>query len=143
MKKIAIALLAATAIAATLPSAAQTTTSTAAAQGGPTADDVLKPTMKVGQIKTAVALMPNVEIRMTEIDSYLDVRKVLTGSLDKATSAKKSDDDNMTIEMRGSQLFALSVLLQRMDKKSADSTTIKDLGKSLNEAVTGWKPSKK
>lgn len=143
MKMIAIALLTATAIAATLPSAAQTTTSTTTAQGGPTADDVLKPSMKVGQIKTAVALMPNVEIRMTEIDSYLDVRKVLTGSLDKATSAKKSDDDNLTVEMRGSQLFALSVLLQRMDKKNADSTTIKDLGKSLNEAVTGWKPSKK
>lgn len=143
MKKFAIAILFAAAVAATLPATALTTTSLVTAQDGPTGDDMLKPTLKVGQLKTAVSLLPNVEIRMTELDSYLDVRKILTGSLDKANSAKKSDDDNMTVEMRGSQLFAFSVLLQRMDKKTADSTTIKDLGKSLNEAVTGWKPSKK
>ena len=140
MKHFAISIIFA---AATLTASAQTTTDRITLQGGPTGDDVLKPTMKVGQVKTAVALMPNVDIRMTEIDSYLDLRKVLTSSLDKAASAKKSDDDALTVEMRGSQLFALSVLLKRMDTKTADSTTIKDLGKSLSDAVTGWKPSKK
>jgi len=143
MKTIAISIVVVAVMAATVPAPAQTTTDRITLQGGPTADDMLKPAMKVGQIKTAVALLPTVEIRMTELDSYLDLRKVLTSSLDKATSAKKSDDDALTVEMRGSQLFALSVLLTRMDNKSADSTTIKDLGKSLNEAVTGWKPSKK
>ncbi|MBU3678978.1 MAG: hypothetical protein FGM32_05140 [Candidatus Kapabacteria bacterium] len=143
MKTIAISIVVVAVMAATVPAPAQTTTDRITLQGGPTADDMLKPAMKVGQIKTAVALLPTVEIRMTELDSYLDLRNVLTSSLDKATSAKKSDDDALTVEMRGSQLFALSVLLTRMDNKSADSTTIKDLGKSLNEAVTGWKPSKK
>lgn len=142
MKKIAIATVVAATIAATLPTTAQTT-DRSTLQGGPTADDVLKPTLKVGQIKTVVALMPNVDIRISEIESYLDVRKVLAGSLEKAASVKKSDDDALTVELRGSQLYALSILLQRMDRKSADSTSIKELGKLLSEAVNGWKPSKK
>lgn len=142
MKKIAIATVVAATIAATLPTTAQTK-DRSTLQGGPTADDVLKPTLKVGQIKTVVALMPNVDIRISEIESYLDVRKVLAGSLEKAASVKKSDDDALTVELRGSQLYALSILLQRMDRKSADSTSIKELGKLLSEAVNGWKPSKK
>ena len=143
MKQIAFSIVFAAAIAATLTASAQTTTDRITLQGGPTADDVLKPTMKVGQIKAAIALMPTIEIRLPEIDSYLDIRNILTSSIDKATSDKKSDDDALTIEMRGSQLYGLSVLLKRVDTKSADSTTINDLGKSLNDAVTGWKPSKK
>lgn len=107
------------------------------------APTVLKPKMKLAEVKGVVQFLGGIEIRGGEVDAFLDTRKVLTDALDAATKATKKDDDVLTIEMRGDQLQNLATLMQRGSLKGAEADTFNSIITALKDAVKAAQPSGK
>ncbi|MEN9282444.1 MAG: hypothetical protein RL594_1379 [Bacteroidota bacterium] len=122
-------------------------TSTASAQGALTpaaqAPVVLKPKLKLAELKGVVSFLGGIEIRGTEVDAFLDTRKVLTDAIDAAGKASKKDEDVLTIEMRGDQIQNLFTLMQRGSLKGAEADTFKGIVSALQESVKAAQPSGK
>lgn len=109
--------------------------------GGPPADAVLKPVIKVGDLRSAIQLLQDVDIRPVEVDVFLDVRKVLSDAAKAAASAGRANDATTTVEIQTAQAQSLSILLKRIKATSSDSVAIKDIGIALEESFKKWKPS--
>lgn len=122
-------------------------TSTASAQGTLTpaaqAPVVLKPKLKLSEVKGVVSFLGGIEIRGTEVDAFLDTRKVLTDAVDAAGKASKKDEDVLTLEMRGDQIQNLFTLMQRGSLKGAEADTFKGIVTALQESVKAAQASGK
>ena len=111
----------------------------ASAQGGLTpaaqTPSVIKPKMKVVDIKVSVQFLGGIEIRGTEVEAYLDTRKVLTDAIETATKAGKKDDEVVTFDMKLDQAQNMYTLMQRGSLKGAEADKFKEIVSSLQDAV--------
>jgi hypothetical protein len=101
----------------------------------PTQSVTLKPKMPLGDVKAVSNFIQGVEIRGTEVDAYLDTRKVLTEVAKKATDAGKKDEDEIVVELRLDQAQNLFTLMQRGKLTGAEAEKYKQIIDSLREAV--------
>ena len=96
---------------------------------------VIKPKMKVIDIKASVQFLGGIEIRGTEVDAYLDTRKVLTDAIESATKAGKKDDEAVTFDMKIDQAQNMFTLMQRGSLKGAEADKFNEITQSLKDAV--------
>lgn len=101
---------------------------------------MIKPKMKFGDIKAVAQFIAGIDIRGTEVDAYLDTRKVLVEAIDAATKATKKDDDAIAIEMKMEQVQNLFTLMQRGSLKGAEAEKFKEIVQSLQDAVKSAQP---
>jgi hypothetical protein len=123
--------------------AAQVTTDKIMIQGGLADDAIVKAQLKLGMLRSTTGMLDSVDIRASEVDAFLDVRRMLVDVVSNGTRAKKTDDDAIAVEFRSRQLFAFSQLLQRMRPKGADSVTVQSVQKTLDDAYRSAVSSKK
>lgn len=116
-------------------------TSTAFAQSSstlapaPSKPIMITPKMKLSDVKAVSQFIQGVDLRGTEVDAYLDTRKVLTEAADAATKAGKKDEDQVSVEMRLDQGQNLFTLMQRGQLKGAEAEKWREIVQSLQDAV--------
>ena len=123
--------------------AAQVTTDKIMIQGGLADDAIVKAQLKLGMLRSTTGMLDSVDIRASEVDAFLDVRRMLVDVVSNGTRAKKTDDDAIAVEFRSRQLFAFSQLLQRTRPKGSDSVTVQSVQKTLDDAYHSAVSSKK
>ncbi len=96
---------------------------------------MLSPKMKLADVKAVAQFIQGVDLRGTEVDAYLDTRKVLVDAADAATKAGKKDEDNVTLELRLDQAQNLFTLMQRGQLKGAEAEKWREIVQSLQDAV--------
>lgn len=96
---------------------------------------IVKPKLKLGDVKALIQLIAEVDIRGQEVDAYLDTKKVLSGAVDAATKAATKDDGVVTLEMRTEQVQNLFMLMQRSQLKGAAAEKFKEIVTVLDEAA--------
>ncbi len=96
---------------------------------------MVKPKMKLGDVKAVTQFISGVDIRGTEVDAYLDTRKILVDAIEAAGKASKKDDDQVTVEMKLEQVQNLFTLMQRGSLKGAEAEKFKEIETALREAV--------
>ena len=101
----------------------------------PTAPVMIKPKMKLIDLKNVSQFIQGVDLRGTEVDAYLDTRKVLTEAADAAAKGGKKDDDVIGVEMRLDQGQNLFTLMQRGQLKGAEAEKWREIVQSLQDAV--------
>ncbi|MCX6141454.1 MAG: hypothetical protein NTX15_11630 [Candidatus Kapabacteria bacterium] len=94
MRFLAILALAAVVLIGSVDASAQGGQLTPAAQ----APVMIKPKMKLGDVKAVTQFIAGVDIRGTEVDAYLDTRKILMEVIEGANKASKKDDDMVGVE---------------------------------------------
>ncbi|MBU3700143.1 MAG: hypothetical protein FGM33_09080 [Candidatus Kapabacteria bacterium] len=141
-----IAALAAAVILASTSAFAQTSTDRITLQskdGALPSEAVIKPSIRVGALKSAIAMLQDVDIRLAEIDIFLGVKKVLNDAIVTASASGRADDATTTVEMQTAQALNLGILLGRVKAKSADSTIISDIEVAVKSAASQWQSSNK
>lgn len=96
---------------------------------------IVKPKLKLGDVKALIVLISEVDIRGQEVDAYLDTKKVLASSVDAATKAGTKDDAAVVVEMRAEQVQNLFMLMQRSQLKGAAAEKFKEIVTILDEAA--------
>lgn len=96
---------------------------------------VIKPKMKVNDIRASIQFLGGIEIRGTEVDAYLDTRKVLADAVEAATKAGKKDDEAVTFDMKIEQAQNMFTLMQRGSLKGAEADKFKEIISALQDAV--------
>ena len=97
---------------------------------------IIKPKLKLGDVKALIQLIAEVDIRGAEVDAYLDTKKILAASVDAASKSAAKDDDAVTLEMRTEQVQNLFMLMQRSQLKGAAAEKFKEIVVILDEAAT-------
>lgn len=59
----------------------------------------LKPTMTLGDVIFAINVLNTVEIKGNEVEAFLEVKNTLMKAIEKAQKEKKTETDQVTIEM--------------------------------------------
>lgn len=103
----------------------------------------IKPKMKLADVKAVANFIQGVELRGTEVDAYLDTRKVLMDASEAATKASKKDEDVVSVEMRLDQAQNLFTLMQRGSLKGAEAEKWCEIVQSLQDAVKAEQDKKK
>ena len=114
---------------------AQTNNSSSSLSPTPQQPVVIKPKMKLADVKAVSQFIQGVDLRGTEVDAYLDTRKVLTTAAEAAGKAGKKDEDNVEVEMRLDQAQNLFTLMQRGQLKGAEAEKWREIVQSLQDAV--------
>lgn len=96
---------------------------------------IVKPKLKLGDVKALIVLIAEVDIRGQEVDAYLDTKKVLSSAVDSATKAGTKDENQITVEMRAEQVQNLFMLMQRSQLKGAAAEKFKEIVTVLDEAA--------
>jgi len=109
----------------------------------PTQSIMIKPKMKLIDVKNVSQFIQGVDLRGTEVDAYLDTRKVLTEAVDAATKGGKKDEDQIAVEMRLDQGQNLFTLMQRGQLKGAEAEKWREIVQSLQDAVKAAQDSMK
>ncbi len=131
MRLFAILALVAALFVGTVDTSAQGGQLTPAAQ----APVMIKPKMKLADVKAVTQFIAGVDIRGTEVDAYLDTRKILVDVIETANKATKKDDDMVTVEMKMEQVQNLFTLMQRGSLKGAEAEKFKEIVQALQDAV--------
>lgn len=118
--------------AATAPLTAQDNNSLSPAPAEPV---VLKPKMKLSDVKAVAQFIQGVDLRGTEVDAYLDTRKTLTTAAEEAEKAGKKDEDMVSFDMRLDQAQNLFTLMQRGSLKGAEAEKWKEIVEALRASV--------
>jgi hypothetical protein len=116
------------------PAAAQQTPSSSLAPA-PTKPVMIAPKMKLADVKAVSQFIQGVDLRGTEVDAYLDTRKVLVEAAEAAGKAGKKDEDQVAVEMRLDQAQNLFTLMQRGQLKGAEAEKWREIVQSLQDAV--------
>lgn len=95
----------------------------------------ISPKMKLQDVKNVSQFIQGVDLRGTEVDAYLDTRKVLVDAADAASKAGKKDDDLINVTMRLDQAQNLFTLMQRGQLKGAEAEKWREIVQSLQDAV--------
>ncbi len=101
----------------------------------PTKTVVLEPKMKLVDVKNVAAFIQGVDLRGTEVDAYLDTRKVLTEAAAAAEKGGKKDEDLVSVSMRLDQAQNLFTLMQRGSLKGAEAEKYKEIIDALKVSV--------
>jgi hypothetical protein len=134
MKNMFIAALSALMFIVATPAEAQQTPSSSLAPA-PTKPVMLSPKMKLSDVKAVSQFIQGVDLRGTEVDAYLDTRKVLVEAAEAAAKAGKKDEDQVAVEMRLDQAQNLFTLMQRGQLKGAEAEKWREIVQSLQDAV--------
>ncbi|MFZ9870497.1 MAG: hypothetical protein ACO3I4_02875 [Candidatus Kapaibacteriota bacterium] len=127
---LSVVALVATSLLAVTPAMAQESLSPA-----PTKTVVLEPKMKLVDVKNVAAFIQGVDLRGTEVDAYLDTRKVLTEAAAAAEKGGKKDEDLVSVSMRLDQAQNLFTLMQRGSLKGAEAEKYKEIIDALKVSV--------
>ena len=127
---LSVVALVATSLLAVTPAMAQDSLSPA-----PTKTVVLEPKMKLVDVKNVAAFIQGVDLRGTEVDAYLDTRKVLTEAAAAAEKGGKKDEDLVSVSMRLDQAQNLFTLMQRGSLKGAEAEKYKEIIDALKVSV--------
>lgn len=138
---LAMAVLLSTAALAQRTDRVTTTTITATANGWPPTDAIIKPSFKMGDLKSVILMLQEVEIRPVEVDVFLGVQKVLVDAAKAAAASGGADDAVTTVEMQAAQAQNLGFLLGRVKAKGTDSTIINDISAAVGSAAAQWQTS--
>ncbi len=125
---------------ATVASAQQNSSSLSPAPQQPI---MIKPKMKLADVKAVANFIQGVDLRGTEVDAYLDTRKVLTEASDAAAKANKKDEDVVEVEMRLDQAQNLFTLMQRGQLKGAEAEKWREIVQTLQDAVKAEQEKRK
>jgi len=101
---------------------------------------MIKPKMKLGDVKAVTQFIAGVDIRGTEVDAYLDTRKILVEVIETANKETKKDEDIVSVEMKMEQVQNLFTLMQRGSLKGAEAEKFKEIVSALQEAVKVAQP---
>lgn len=101
----------------------------------PTKPVMISPKMKLSDVKAVSQFIQGVDLRGTEVDAYLDTRKVLVEAAEAASKAGKKDEDAVAVEMRLDQAQNLFTLMQRGQLKGAEAEKWREIVQSLQDAV--------
>lgn len=101
----------------------------------PSAPVTIKPKMKLIDVKNVAGFINGVEIRGTEVDAFLDTKKMLSEASESATKAGKKDDESIEVSMRLDQAQNLFTLMQRASMKGAEAEKWKEIVGSIQEAA--------
>lgn len=101
---------------------------------------ILKPKLALSEVAFAAQMLETIEIRGSEVDAFVDVKKVFSGVLEVALKDKKEAKDVVTVEMSIGQAQNLLALLQRAKLTGADAERYK---KFVDVVVASAQPDKK
>lgn len=87
----------------------------------------LKPRLALSEVAFAAQMLETIEIRGSEVDAFVDVKKVFISILEAAQKDKKEAKDVVTVEMSIGQAQNLLALLQRAKLTGADAERYKKL----------------
>lgn len=73
----------------------------------------LRPTMTLGDVLFAINVLNTVEIKGSEVDAFLEVKNALVQAVQKAQKEKKTETDQLTLEMNLVTANNFLMLLQR------------------------------
>jgi hypothetical protein len=85
----------------------------------------LKPRLALSEVAFAAQMLETIEIRGSEVDAFVDIKKVFMGILEIAQKDKKEAKDVVTVEMNIGQAQNLLTLLQRAKLTGADAERYK------------------
>ncbi len=74
---------------------------------------ILKPTMTLGDVLFAINVLNTVEIKGSEVEAFLDVKNVFVKAAQEAQKAKKTESDQVTVEMNLLTANNFMMLFQR------------------------------
>ena len=103
----------------------------------------ISPKMKLMDVKNVAQFIQGVDLRGTEVDAYLDTRKVLVEAAEGASKGGKKDEDQITVTMRLDQAQNLFTLMQRATLKGAEAEKWREIVQSLQDAVKAAQESAK
>jgi hypothetical protein len=101
---------------------------------------VLKPKLKLADIKGVLQFIGGVELRGTEVDAFLDTRKALVDVVESNTKNGKKDEDVITFDIRLDQANNLYQLMNRGTVKGAEAEKFKEITTALQEAAKAAQP---
>lgn len=101
----------------------------------PASDVVLKPSIKLADVKQMTLFLGGVDIRGNEVDAYLDVKESLVKATQAAEKASKKDDDIISVEMPLSTAQNFLLLMSRATLKGADAEKFKEIVSAVQEAA--------
>lgn len=96
---------------------------------------VIKPKLALADIKGVSQFLQSVEIRGTEVDAYLDVKKALNAAVTDATKANKKDEDMVVVDMRMDVANNFYVLMQRATLKGAEAEKFRQIIVAVQDAA--------
>lgn len=96
---------------------------------------IIKPKLALADVKGVSAFLQSVEIRGTEVDAYLDVKKALNTAVTDATKASRKDEDMVTVEMRMDVANNFYVLMQRATLKGAEAEKFRQIIVAVQDAA--------
>lgn len=135
MRTVVVAILACLTLSAFAVSASAQQTPSSSLAPAPTKPVMISPKMKLADVKAVSQFIQGVDLRGTEVDAYLDTRKVLVEAAEAAGKAGKKDEDQVAIEMRLDQAQNLFTLMQRGQLKGAEAEKWREIVQSLQDAV--------
>lgn len=74
---------------------------------------ILKPKMTLGDVLFTINVLNTVEIKGSEVEAFLDVKNVFVQAAQKAQKEKKSESDELTVEMNMLTANNFLMLFQR------------------------------
>jgi len=114
------------------------TVQTSAQQGSLTSNQemvVIKPKLALADIRGVSQFLESVEIRGTEVDAYLDVKKSLNAAIEEATKSNRKPEDLVVVDMRMDVANNFYVLMQRATLKGAEAEKFRQIIVAVQDAA--------
>ena len=116
----------------------QGTVQTSAQQGSLTNNQemiVIKPKLALADVKGVSQFLESVEIRGTEVDAYLDVKKALNTVVAEGVKSNRKPEEMVVVEMRMDVANNFYVLMQRATLKGAEAEKFRQIIVAVQEAA--------
>lgn len=116
----------------------QGTVQTSAQQGSLTSNQemvVIKPKLALADVKGVSQFLESVEIRGTEVDAYLDVKKALNTVVAEGVKSNRKPEDIVVVEMRMDVANNFYVLMQRATLKGAEAEKFRQIIVAVQDAA--------
>lgn len=116
----------------------QGTVQTSQQQGSLTSNQemvTLRPKLALADVRGVSNFLESVEIRGSEVDAFLDVKKALNAAIDEGTKASRKPEDLVTIEMRMDVANNFYVLMQRATLKGSEAEKFRQIIVAVQNAA--------
>jgi hypothetical protein len=110
---------------------ASTPTSAPATTTGQTEQQILKPQMTVSDVLFTLEVLSKVTVNGSEVEAFLDVKRVFSNVLDQAQKEKKGENDMLTVEMSVLTANNFLSLFQRANVPGAAAEKFQGVKNSL------------
>ncbi|MDZ4744742.1 MAG: hypothetical protein SGJ05_01930 [bacterium] len=96
---------------------------------------IIKPKLALADIRGVSQFLESVEIRGTEVDAYLDVKKALNAAIESGTKSNSKPEELVVVEMRMDVANNFYVLMQRATLKGAEAEKFRQIIVAVQEAA--------